>query len=49
MKAAPRTTLAERVAGRGRLATKVRDIEERIKQRRDDSYDDQPTPERRKP
>lgn len=41
----PRTTLAERAAGHGRLAAKIRNIEGRIKQRRAD----EPTPDRRKP
>ncbi|MGW0904937.1 hypothetical protein [Streptomyces sp. NPDC002853] len=46
----PRSTFAERVKGRGELAATLRRIAERIEQRRDDdTYDDQPTPDRRKP
>lgn len=45
--------LAERAAAIGRLSAKVREIEQRVAQRRadrdDTAYDDQPTPERRKP
>lgn len=44
---APRSTFAERGEGRARLAAQIRGIEKRIKRRRDDAYDDQPTATRR--